>query len=400
MPQNAVHPLVFYRDCPQRRRPTPRRVRRLDKLAKRDGSPPLTFPRTIGFDGRMLDLGLPQELVRDWLIPRGVERVDPMQGGLSGGWVGKCVTANRDNFALKRWPDGVTRARVAEVHHVVRYAASRGCRVLAVPLSVTPNSDGVAESKTFAEFSGRYWEISTWREGLPEDAAASLEKVRLGAAAIAEFHACVSPLKVKTQVAPAVLDRLIRLEERSSKIASLDESAIQDVANAELRRALLDATQLVRWKWDEVRPRIHRSLSQYHDRKVRTQYVLRDVHREHLLFQQGKVSGLIDFDALRVDTTATDLARWVGSFLGGPHHAGEVWEAGLAGFQSNAAFKNGKETEFEAQLAADLCFASTWISLANWLVWLLRERRDFQAEPTALASRIAELVRLASVTAS
>lgn len=348
----------------------------------------------------MLNLGLPQSLVRDWLIPFGIERVETMAGGLSGGWVGKCMTANRETYALKRWPEGVTQSRVAEVHRVVRYAASRGCSVVAVPQSVIRKPKGAAESPTFAEFSGRYWEISTWRDGRSEDAAASLEKIRQGAAVIAEFHACVSPLTVRSQVAPAVLDRLNRLDERSAKIASLDESALQDVANAELRRTLLDATQLVHWKWDEVRPRIHRSLSQYHDRKVRTQYVLRDVHREHLLFQQGRVSGLIDFDALRVDTPATDLARWVGSFLGGPHDAGEVWEAGLAGFRSNSTLKNDKETEFEAQMAADLCFASVWISLANWLVWLLRERRDFQAQPTTLSSRIGELVRLASVTAS
>ena len=80
----------------------------------------------------MLNLGLPQSLVRDWLIPFGIERVETMAGGLSGGWVGKCMTANRETYALKRWPEGVTQARVAEVHRVVRYAASRGCGVVAL----------------------------------------------------------------------------------------------------------------------------------------------------------------------------------------------------------------------------------------------------------------------------
>ena len=148
--------------------------------------------------------------------------------------------------------------------------------------------------------------------------------------------------------------------------------------------------------WDGVRSRITRSLSQYANQNVRIQYVLRDIHREHILFSDHEPSGLIDFDAVRMDTSATDLARWVGSFsvLAGKSSDLEiekVWDAALAGFHDQNSLISGPQTEFNVAMARDLCFATTWISLGNWLVWLLCQQRAFPPGPKVVAARIREL---------
>jgi Ser/Thr protein kinase RdoA (MazF antagonist) len=48
-------------------------------------------------------------------------------------------------------------------------------------------------------------------------------------------------------------------------------------------------------------------------RPMRLAVCLRDVHREHILFDDDAVSGLIDFGAVGIDAPACDLARWLGS---------------------------------------------------------------------------------------
>jgi Phosphotransferase enzyme family len=53
-----------------------------------------------------------------------------------------------------------------------------------------------------------------------------------------------------------------------------------------------------------------------------------DLHREHLLFSEGTVSGMIDFAATRIDDPLLDVARWLGD-VGSPAHL-ELWGEDLA----------------------------------------------------------------------
>lgn len=235
----------------------------------------------------------------------------------------------------------------------------------------------------------------TWMPGTAATDDAMLDVVRKGAAAIARFHACVRDLGTRQQRAPAILSRLQRLDELTPLIQSKSQWIGRPVVDSVLAQAIHDAVRLVEWKWDEVRCRIDRSLSHYADRKVHTQYVLRDVHREHILFSDGEPTGLIDFDAIRVDTPSTDLARWVAGFLGGPMDCDSVWDAALTGIRQENLLKTGHVPEIDPGMAGDLCYATTWISLANWLVWVLKEQRQFPPGPQAVAARIRNLTRAA-----
>ena len=50
---------------------------------------------------------------------------------------------------------------------------------------------------------------------------------------------------------------------------------------------------------------------------VCVQPVLRDARPEHFLFEDGRLSGLVDFGAMGVDSVAADLARLIGDWFDG-----------------------------------------------------------------------------------
>jgi Ser/Thr protein kinase RdoA (MazF antagonist) len=339
----------------------------------------------------VIDATIPDAIVDAVLAPLGVVAARRMPPGMSGACVYQCHQPSGDSVALKRWPSGTRRVRVEEVHQVIQRASDDGCgivpRLYAVPSANRP--------ETVFTYQKAHWDIMEWVKGEAAAVDASLDHIQQGAAAIARFHASVHSLGVQFQSPPAVVARLRRLNELDALIPQLLEIARQQFSENELNRAISDAARMVQANWGEVRSQIARSLSQYADQHVPTQYVLRDVHREHVLFTDQNPTGLIDFDAVRVDTPATDLARWVGSFLDGRKEADMLWNAAMAGFCDVYSLNGGSTAAMDGRLAKEIHFASTWISLVNWLDWILFQHRSFPPGPKIVALRVRELIRLA-----
>ena len=127
-----------------------------------------------------------------------------------------------------------------------------------------------------------------------------------------------------------------------------------------------------------------------------TQYVLRDIHRENLFFEGGNPSGLFDFDAARVDTPWTDLSRWIGSFVRGQPEDSLLWDEAVELFVGHDSGVSESEAEWGRCFVENLHEVSTWISLGNWLVWLIAEGRDFEVSSQVTADRIDRLTHLVS----
>lgn len=340
----------------------------------------------------MFDPDLPSTIIRRVLHPLEIVSAQAMVPGMSGASVYQCQLATGQRLALKRWPDGTSRSRIEEVHRVMAQARQCGCQ-LVPSLTVIPGSSG---SGTLFTVDQAHYELSQWMPGIPADADASLDAIRRGAAVIADFHRSIGSLGVIHQPPPAVQARLSRLKQLETKLPEALGSIERWPVPAEIASAINDAARLLRWNWDQARQRMTRSLGVYTDRPMSTQYVLRDVHRDHVLFDHdGVPTGLIDFDAVRVDTPATDLARWVGSFLDGRSDAESVWRSALAGFGQQNLFNDWGQSELN-DFAKALSFSTTWISLANWMVWVVCEERTFRSGGQIISRRISELVRLAS----
>lgn len=332
---------------------------------------------------------IPIEIRRDVLQPLGLQSVETLPPGMSGAAVFRCLLDSGSVRLLKQWPTGTSAARVAEVGRVIEHARSNGCQLV-------PHSYAIAASgATCRVIADHCWQLMDWMPGQPLATDCGLDSIESGAAAIASFHASTISLGSQRQVhAGAVVARLERARELKpliAQIGAMDPATVLSGIPTELTAALYEARQLVLGNWETVSTRISAILNVYAAESLHTQYVLRDIHRENALFIEGLPSGLIDFDAIRVDTPWTDLARWAGSFLGGSHPPSSVWDAATSGFCRNHPLNVGHEVEFGRNLAQRLSLATIWIGLANWLVWLLIEHRDFGTTPDRIAARIGQL---------
>ncbi|MAI70248.1 MAG: hypothetical protein CMM01_04980 [Rhodopirellula sp.] len=346
----------------------------------------------------MIDPDIPQPIVQAIVNRCGITSIKKLRSGLSGATVAHCRAADGHEYALKLWPNSFSCNRIESIHRVILHAWKEGFEIIAFPVifQSLAHESQTDSSNTVLSSNGEHWELSQWRPGEPLTTTAALDNIRRGAEAISRFHACTAALKTIHQPPPIIEERLRTLASRRQYFPVLIQSINRTDLPLDVTAALRDAANLLHWKWDEACAQIHRSLTEHGVCNLATQYILRDVHAEHLLFSSGKPTGLIDFDAVRIDTPAADLARWAGSFLAGQHSADDVWEAVFAGYRENMKQPDETYAAQTVKLASDLCFAGIWLSLANWLVWLLVERRDFDAPPEILAGRIYNLIRAAT----
>ncbi len=343
----------------------------------------------------LIDSRLPSD-VRRILEIHQIVSTRKIAPGFSGSVVYRCDRSLRGSlddggqFALKAWPASTERSRIEEIHRVQSRALAAGC-------AAVPRIHGLVTVDV------RHWELSSWMPGEPAAADAEPDFVRRGAFEIGRFQRAVALLGQLLQPAPAVLARLDRAAEVDRLLPPTLAAMNAGLINfpPPLASAMREARQCLNEQWPMARARIARTLADYRDLPVPNQYVLRDVHREHVLFCDREVSGLIDFDAVRIDTPMTDLARWVAGFLTGDRDRDDsIWEAAMAGLAMENVLQSRNPMAFGQpqmiELATAIHFATTWISLANWLIWLISERRSFPAGHNRVAQRIEELTRLAS----
>jgi hypothetical protein len=322
---------------------------------------------------------------------------------MSGALVFQCRDQQGRRYALRRWPSGTRRDRIEQIRAVVSAAHRAGCEFLPSPLGDPPAQPPLAiapETTLPASPSGLpslitdqslHWELSPWMPGDPLPIDATPKQIHRGAQAIARFHRAVRSMGVISQPPPAAAARVRRVKELDRLLpAALDRGAIAS-DNREMIAAVDQACWLLRHKWNEVSREITRSLSRYERVCVETQYVLRDVHRLHVLFEHHKVTGMIDFDAIRIDTPMTDLARWLGSF---PAEE-PIREAVLAGYYEDSPSSDVQARRIEEELMGELGWASPWISLANWVAWVALEDWSWPGGTGHVAARITELIRFA-----
>ncbi len=118
---------------------------------------------------------------------------------------------------------------------------------------------------------------------------------------------------------------------------------------------------------------------------VTKQFVcLRDVWHDHILFVGDKVTGVIDYDAMEIETPAGDVARLLGSLAGEDE---TMWRMGLAAYEELRT----PEPEFW-KLVRGFDSGNLLLSGLQWLEWRFVERREF-ARSAEAAKRISHWAR-------
>jgi homoserine kinase type II len=297
-------------------------------------------------------------------------------------------------LCLKRWPaDHPPPARLPWIHRVLKQARDRG-------IDFVPEMIRTQQGATICEAAGSTWELMTWLPGSVETERPATER-RMAAAlrALAKFHQAVrgrESLAVEDSSiqeiahrqrfptrgpAPAFADRFNRWQElRAGKI-----EAIRTAVERHRIELIDDLAQ--RWiaNHSALSCEMANNLSIAAQLPLPLQPAIRDLWRDHVLFDGSEVTGFIDFGAMRIDTPLTDLARLIGSL------AGDEEKLRSAAFAAYAALQ--PLTPREVELIDLLDHSGTLIAGWNWLDWLYVEQRQFPSL-AAVRERLSELLRL------
>lgn len=311
----------------------------------------------------------------------GPAQIEPAASGwgLSGARVYRAETPG-GAFCLRRWPPGTMRMRLDEVHRFMMSAQTGGCTQ--VPELVCEQDQPIAWVA-----DGCLWDLSHWMPGrCLAIGEISANRIEQGIAAIGMLHRAVAGNFCQQQVPPALIARIARIDDL------VNSGILQRPPDCppELQALAHRATVL----WNTNQQAIRYRLNEFATIPVLTQWVLRDVHREHLLFtgldtSQPAVSAIVDYDAVRIDTPATDLARFLGSWgrLSADDYASAI----------NRYRQICPLSDDAARLIPLLDAATCLIACANWTVWLCIENRVFAAGAEKAAARFRETVQRAEM---
>ncbi|MDM4014149.1 phosphotransferase [Roseiconus lacunae] len=308
-----------------------------------------------------------------------------MPGGLSGGTVFRCIERKHfvglsdpaiaaPSFALKCWPAGTSIRRVTQIHRVVSELANRN--------PIVPQYRRALNGQTLvADQDNRLWELATWMKGQPIVPEADSTLIQQGARAIGLVHRTLRELETwpspsgTLSPSAAVAERLDRVGAVSVRLGACLASNLAGSVPQELCWRVSDACHVLRLHWERKFQQIGAELGEFRGVDLPQHWILRDVHQEHLLFDAGQVTGIIDFDAMRVDSPLVDFARWLGSFQCFWQAPAQIAEQTLAECSPGTPFPALPATS--SKLLVAIARASLWISLANWVVWLIDESRQF-----------------------
>jgi homoserine kinase type II len=215
-------------------------------------------------------------------------------GGFSGARIWRGDLAGQPAFALKAWPPGYPADRLAVIHSWMADARPTGLVPAVVP---TLSNDSCVEH------AGRVWDVTAWVPGAadfrrdPTDA-----RLAAACAALAALHRCWAPPTPTLAPCPGVLRRLAVLDEYAShvgprRLGPTYKTAL-DLLAAHVPAAIAD-----------LRP--------WADRPVPIFPCLCDVWHDHVFFTDERVSGIIDYGAMKTDHPAVDLARLLGDLTDG-----------------------------------------------------------------------------------
>jgi homoserine kinase type II len=286
-------------------------------------------------------------------------------GGMSGAQFWR-LTTPRGTLALRRWPtEHPAPEQLQFIHKVLSHAQRRGIAVLPIPITTR-------DGRSFIAHEGHLWELAPWMPGRADYAhAPTAEKLRAAMTFLAQFHLAVvdfaHPLSSGSSTgSPAITSRIARLNE-------LAAGGQQQLA-AEITDNVWPQLSPIAREFLAVLPRalplaiaLHEPLANL---SFSLQTCLRDIWHDHVLFSGERVTGVIDFGAMDIDTPACDVARLLGGLVGDDMTSRQI---GLS------AYDNVRKLSLN-EMQAVAAFDTSIILLAgcNWIRWIYCEGRQFE----------------------
>jgi aminoglycoside phosphotransferase (APT) family kinase protein len=227
-------------------------------------------------------------------------------GGLSGAKLWRFRAAH-DALLLRAWPShGPGRDHLERVHHWLALTAELGF----VPVPIRDRA-----GQSLQEWNGSLWEITPWLMGTADSSRPpGLEHLQLAFKGLAAFHQLLAVEQVE-----AVSTGLQQRHDEIVRLIRGGFRALESAINHQNEVRGSDRTIALAWLGhaQTVAPVVLEPLGRVSSRVIRVQPTLRDARPEHFLFEGERLSGLVDFGAMGVESVAADLARLSGEWLDG-----------------------------------------------------------------------------------
>jgi homoserine kinase type II len=224
------------------------------------------------------------------------------------------------------------------------------------------------------------------------------EKLRAALSALAEFHRAAADFFERDHgpaPSPGILARRRQIDSLRSGGLPAIVAAIDDATpsahgiHSNEWTALVELARRLLSLYARAEESVLEKLIVAVRLNIPLQPCIRDIWHDHVLFLENRVSGLIDFGAMRIDNVAGDVARLLGSFSfddSKKKSDAEAWEKGLAAYEAVRPLSAD-----ERQLVGVFDHSTTLLAGINWLEWLFVERRTF-ADLAAVRVRLAGIV--------
>ncbi len=330
--------------------------------------------------------------------PARIRTLDRDSEGFSGATVLRVVVQEglhtpEVEYCLRGWPpDSLQRERLLGLHRLLEHIHKCGVKQVPVPLRSRFGTTLYAEASQF-------WQLEPWMPGRADfSSAPSDARLRNAMIALAQWHDAAARFEPRSSegnwfkstaaaTSPTVEDRLERIErfytqdvrklrEIIGNTISLGSWGTDYSELAQLARQILNA-------FDQSVQSIGSELQSYRETRFRLHPCLRDVWHDHVLFDGEQVTGLIDPNAAKSETPATDLARLLGSFLGDDS---DRWDVALIAYRTVRPL-----SDREAKVARVIDRSTVLLSGMTWLERLFVHQQNY-ASPPRILDRLRQIV--------
>lgn len=286
-------------------------------------------------------------------------------GGFSGALIWKIVDPSGQRLCLRRWPVSHQAQRTEFVHHVFRQAIRQGFdqQLLPLPLQTMDGAD-------YVKIGSSLFELTRW---LPGDAsywsAPSAEKLDSAATTLAKFHqSCRSaPVSYRRSGLGGILKRLELIDDFNRVTVGRVRG---ELAGNQIDDSICELAEPIIWHFEKLNQKIESQLSGLREIDFQQQVCIKDIWHDHVLFSGDRVSGIVDFGAIGVDSIATDISRLFGSLF---QNSQKDWQTAIEAYQSVRELL----TE-ELELIEVYDRSTTMLAGMNWLKWIFVEKRKFE----------------------
>ena len=293
-------------------------------------------------------------------------------GGFSGANLWRLETP-LGILCLRRFPAGYAASRIDFIHSVIHRVRQNGFRLVPVTIETSAGLSCLLRE-------GFFWELSTWLPGQADfQTSPNQSKLRSALSILAQFHIAAGG-DMESGKSPSAAARL----EQISRLMCGGVSQISRRVEAGIFPELAASARQLLHMFSMVAPATQSLLAGAVNRQVSIQPCLRDVHADHILFEEDHVSGLIDFGAMRLESVVVDITRLLGSLVEDDETG---WRVGIEAYQIVRPL-----SEVEQELIPVFDRSTIVLSGMNWLEWLYLERRQFE-NLAAVAQRMETCMR-------